>query len=60
MAHQEERQHALQDDIKREATQRRGELTDEWAVVDARLADLHQRKSALEAGQAMVKDCAGW
>jgi hypothetical protein len=30
--------------------QRWGKLTDEWAAIDARLADLHRRESVLEAG----------
>jgi hypothetical protein len=58
MAHQEEWPHALLDDIERETTQRRGKLVDEWAAVEARLANLHQRESALEVGQATAIDYA--
>jgi hypothetical protein len=41
-----------------EATQQQGELADERAAVMVRLADLHQRESALKAGQAMMIDHA--
>jgi hypothetical protein len=34
-----------------------GELVDERAAVEARLADLHQREIALEAGWAATIDC---
>jgi hypothetical protein len=34
----------------------RGELVDERAIVEARLADLHQHESALEVGQATVME----
>jgi hypothetical protein len=51
MVHQKEQWHALQDNIKHEAAQRQGELTDERAAVVARLADLNQREATLDAGQ---------
>jgi hypothetical protein len=50
IAYQEERRRALQDDIKHEAAQRWGEHADERAVIDARLADLHQHESMFVAG----------
>jgi hypothetical protein len=53
-AHQEEQWRALQDNIKREAIQQRGELIDERTAVEARLADLHQRELALEAGRTVA------
>jgi hypothetical protein len=46
----------LRDDIKHEAVRWWSELTDERTTVEARLADLYQCESALEAGQATVID----
>jgi hypothetical protein len=54
MAYQEERRRALQDNIEREAVRRRSKLTDERAAIVARLADLHQCESVLEAGQVVA------
>jgi hypothetical protein len=56
MAHQEERRRALQDDIEHEVAQWRDELADERAAIEAKLADLHQCESALEAYRAMTVD----
>jgi hypothetical protein len=49
--HQEGRQHTPQDDIEHQAAQQQGELTNEWASFEARLADLHQRELALEVAR---------
>jgi hypothetical protein len=58
MARQDERQCALQDDIEQKAAWQWGELVNEREANEARLADLHQRESTLEAGQATVIDHA--
>jgi hypothetical protein len=44
----------VQDDIERGAVQRWFELADEWVTVEARLADLHQRESMLEASRTVA------
>jgi hypothetical protein len=59
VAQQKEQRCALQDDIKQKATQHLGELTDERAAVEARLADLHQCESAFETGQTTAMERVG-
>jgi hypothetical protein len=41
-AHQEERRHALQDDIEREIARQQSELAYEQVAAEVRLTDLHQ------------------
>jgi hypothetical protein len=60
MAHQEEQQRALQDNIKRKAVWQWDELANEWAAIGARLVDLHQHESALEVGRAIAIERAEW
>jgi hypothetical protein len=60
LAYQEERWHALQDGFKRGAARPWGKIAGKRAAVEARLADLHQRESALGVDPAATADREGW
>jgi hypothetical protein len=53
---QQARARAWQVEAKRRATQQRGELTGEQAVIEAHLIELHHHKFALEAERAIMVD----
>jgi hypothetical protein len=58
--HQEGRLCALQNDIKYEAVRQQGKLANEQAIIEAKLINLHQRESVLEASQVVTIDCVEW
>jgi hypothetical protein len=53
-AYQEEQQRVLQAKVEHRAVQQRGKLTGKRATVEAQLAKLHHRRSALEIEQAVM------
>jgi hypothetical protein len=53
---QQARAHAQQDDAEQRATQRRGDLINGQAAIEAQLTELHHRKSMLEAEWSITVD----